>query len=103
MAVARALRGAARRTDAVARMGGDEFVVLLDGCAPEGAQRIAEDLRGACAHLHPAVSLSVGVACGTPGDVAGIERLAVDSDRALYAAKGAGRDRVVWAEPRRGR
>lgn len=99
--VARALAATAREVDSVGRMGGEEFVVLLPGCDAAGAEQVAQRLVGAARTLvHPElgdavpVTVSAGVAVArsrddTVGDL--LRRV----DRALYAAKAAGRDRVV--------
>jgi diguanylate cyclase (GGDEF)-like protein len=103
--LARVLREAAREVDSIARMGGEEFCILLPHCDQDGAMRLAERVHAA---MHEAVwtgatqrlTVSVGVAVAlapeeTPEAV--LER----ADQALYRAKNDGRDRVVVAEPRR--
>ncbi|QOW19651.1 diguanylate cyclase [Lysobacter ciconiae] len=111
-AVAAAAAGCVSRPgDLVARTGGEEFAALLSHVDAAGAATVAEHIRQAVADLaigHPAtergrVSVSVGVATVVPtrdGDP--IELLAA-ADRALYAAKADGRDRVrvapALAEP----
>ena len=90
----------------VARWGGEEFVVLAPAIPRRHLDGLAERVRAAVAALalpHPAfpgrhVTVSVGAAwcggdspCGTPDD------LLHEADRALYAAKKAGRDRCVVA------
>lgn len=93
-----------RAADVPCRWGGEEFCVLLPETDSEGALAIAERLRARVAELEMRVgdlkirtTLSVGIACypqDDPGTLAGfLER----ADRALYAAKQAGRDRVVMA------
>ena len=76
-----------------ARIGGEEFVCLLPGQTPEQARRLAErlgaDLRGGPLP----VTFSAGVAPVQPGDTLGA--LMARADAAMYAAKEAGRDRVV--------
>ena len=76
-----------------ARIGGEEFVCLLPGQTPEQARRLAErlgaDLRGGPLP----VTFSAGVAQVQPGDTLGA--LMARADAAMYAAKEAGRDRVV--------
>lgn len=76
-----------------ARIGGEEFVCLLPGQTPEQARRLAErlgaDLRGGPLP----VTFSAGVAQVRPGDTLGA--LMARADAAMYAAKEAGRDRVV--------
>ena len=107
--VAAELRMVCRSGDVVARLGGDEFAVLLvrEGPADGSAER---DLRAVADRFHDAVaassvpgdpahrlSVSVGVARTLAGESA--EALVARADAALYAAKRAGRDRVVDAPP----
>jgi diguanylate cyclase (GGDEF)-like protein len=93
-----------RAADVVGRLGGEEFAVLLHGCDAEGAEAYAEDLRAALAeHAADPVTrftVSLGVAALDDGDGTA-EGLVLAADRALYAAKEQGRDRVVRAAPRR--
>ncbi len=109
--LAELLRSNVRPTDTVARIGGEEFVVLLPGAGTESAvvlgQRLCEAVREASwEDLMPAESLtvSVGVASRTPRLVTqrDIERDVAEllgcADGALYDAKRQGRDRVVLAE-----
>jgi diguanylate cyclase (GGDEF)-like protein len=105
-AVARCLGLAIRRPyDLLARYGGEEFVLLLPGCGLEDAKRIAESARAAvhAAEIpHPTaesgvVTVSVGVGGRIPGKVDDPAKLVAVADRALYAAKRLGRDRVVVA------
>jgi diguanylate cyclase (GGDEF)-like protein len=100
-AVAVAIGQAVRDEDTPARYGGEEFAVLLRQASAEQAVEIAERIRRAVVHLHPAslgiaepVTVSVGVAVAGPNDV-GIPRLVERADQALYRAKRQGRDRVV--------
>jgi diguanylate cyclase (GGDEF)-like protein len=97
--VAARLATAARDGETVARYGGEEFVLVLPGCPAAEARQRAEALRALCdttpmtAHgrLLP-VTISAGVAQLRPGD--GIGALIDAADRALYAAKTLGRNRV---------
>lgn len=102
--VAKAISGAVRESDFAARMGGDEFAILLDGAgeaaALEIAQRIVVLLREftrADEQLHE-LSLSIGIATQEGGRVESLDQLARDADRKLYAAKDAGRARIVSQE-----
>lgn len=93
---------AVRTDDLVARIGGDELLVVLVGVHDlDQAVEVAEKLRASVsrplavdgAALVP--SLSIGVALALPGD--GPEVLLARADAAMYAAKRAGRDRVATA------
>ena len=100
-AVARVLAESARAGDTVARLGGEEFVVVLSGAGRREAAERAELIRRRCAalaHAGPAVTVSVGVA-EAPADGADPAGLLARADEAVYAAKAAGRDRVVVAPP----
>ncbi len=79
-----------RSTDFLARHGGEEFAVLLADCGPGEAIGLLERLRSATPHGQ---TCSVGVAYWRQGDRA--EELVARADAALYAAKHAGRDRVI--------
>jgi diguanylate cyclase (GGDEF)-like protein len=103
-ATADALRGVLREADLPGRLGGEEFGVLLPDCDAAGGVLLAERLRAAIsaevAHPDPArtVTVSIGVAAlgaGPPGRALG--KALAAADRALYAAKAAGRDRVKLA------
>jgi len=91
-----------RDIDVAARFGGDEFVVLLPGCASDDAELFAERVRGALAVDHPAELPTVGVSAGILAAVApaSIAVMLQGADSALYNAKRAGRDRTVIAERR---
>lgn len=100
--LARLFEGRLRDIDVAGRTGGEEFLLILPGTVAEGAVQIAEDLRQAFAAMifqgddgdDFRVTLSAGVATVSDADER-IERLWVRADRALYAAKEAGRDRVI--------
>lgn len=95
---------AVRESDLAARYGGEELVLLLPGCELADAQRIGETLRArvleAALH-HPAsavaaqVTVSIGVSAVRPRRDLRPEDLIAAADRALYAAKRGGRNRVV--------
>jgi diguanylate cyclase (GGDEF)-like protein len=80
-----------RMSDALARVGGDEFAVLLPACSLETAAQIAARLRSAV----PAASCSVGVASWDRVET--VEDLLARADAALYEAKQGGRGQVVVA------
>ncbi len=105
--VARSLRASVRRpNDVTARFGGEEFAVILTNTDPPGALFVAERVRArlaeaAIAHTgspHELVTVSIGVATAYPDPLPSWTSLIADADVALYAAKAAGRDRVVAAE-----
>lgn len=92
------LRATLRDGDLAGRLGGDEFAVLLFNCPLDDAKRIGERLREAVSgELHARdgrrVTLSAGLALARPGE--DFEALYRRADQALYAAKAAGRNRVV--------
>jgi len=96
--IANRLQESVRLTDTVARMGGDEFTVLLSGLRHEReAQKIASQVvSNVCAPIvidgrTVEVSVSVGVAT-CPEDGGDVETLLRNSDAALYQAKARGRN-----------
>ena len=99
--------GGARGTDLAARYGGEEFAMILPHTDRIRAEHVAERVRAAVADFsflepdHPLrVTVSAGVATFAPGlDIASAEQLVAAADRALYAAKKAGKNRVVVHEP----
>jgi diguanylate cyclase (GGDEF)-like protein len=101
-AVGDVLAHALRTSDFAARLGGEEFVALLPDTDIAGAEKVAETLRQRIdairvTDVDRAITASVGVAVlpGHAGDGDGLLRMA---DRALYAAKAAGRNRVEVAD-----
>ena len=101
--LARVLREASREVDSIARIGGEEFCILLPHCELEGATRLAQRVHAAVRaaawdSLARPITVSVGLAVAQSPDETPQAVLA-RADRALYRAKNDGRDRVVVAEP----
>ena len=100
-AFADVLRSNTRRMDLSARFGGEEFIAVLGGGAVPPAVAFAERVRAAiAAESFPwgRITVSAGVAAYEEG-MGSYEILVASADRALYAAKAGGRDRVMVAEP----
>jgi diguanylate cyclase (GGDEF)-like protein len=98
-AVAETIRGGIRRIDVAARYGGDEFVALLPETDPTGGWVLAEKIRlgvagRAIEDLVEPPTVSVGVV-SFPRDGASADALLISADRAMYASKRAGRNRVA--------
>ena len=97
--VARRLAVATRDVDLVARVGGDEFVVVCEEVSLAEIEEIADRLVAAVAPPILAggetvlLSCSAGVAYVEPGEVADPDRLLLVADRVMYEAKAAGRAR----------
>lgn len=93
-----------RETDVVARIGGEEFCMLLPNTPPEGAQHVAELVRLAVEEDPVALpdgsrlnlTVSIGVSTLQPDQDVLPDRLIEVADTALYQAKSAGRNRVVF-------
>ena len=101
--VAGQLVGALRPADVVARYGGEELMVILPNCGLEDAAAKAEMLRmrvEGLSELHGVpISASFGVAT-VPETSTNAADIIPMADAALYAAKGAGKNRVVLSEKR---
>jgi diguanylate cyclase (GGDEF)-like protein len=103
--VADRLRGLVRETDTIARMGGDEFVVVQAPIRdPSEATSLAQQIISLMSEPfdldgHQAViGASIGIAVG-PGDGLKPDRLLRNADLALYRAKGDGRGTFCFFEP----
>ncbi len=88
-----------RANDLAARIGGEEFCLLLPGSSVESAptidQRLREELPAIGAGLGFPISFSSGLALRQPGET--LESMMIRADKALYAAKEGGRDRLELA------
>ena len=103
--VAQALQGHIRKSDLLARIGGEEFALVMLGTQPPGARVVLERLRLAVAALRlPAgattlgCTISIGITDRVDSDV-DWPMLYKRADEALYDAKTRGRSRVVEATP----
>ncbi len=95
--VGRVLTRVARAEDRACRIGGEEFALLLPGADERAAAIVAERVRRDVQHRAPAagpVTISLGVAASRGDDG---QALLATADARLYAAKEAGRNRVVGA------
>lgn len=102
--VAERLKGAMRREDTLARVGGDEFVILLSDLN-EQAHEITELVANKCLSVFQTpflingqprnIGTSIGIAIGK-GDCSA-EKLLIAADNAMYRAKEAGRKQFFWA------
>jgi diguanylate cyclase (GGDEF)-like protein len=102
-AISHALRAVTRELDLTARLGGEEFALLLPGTTLDNARTVAEHVRLAISqcsvstasgeelHVTASFGASEFPTCGT------IDTLIATADRALYEAKRDGKDRVVAA------
>jgi two-component system cell cycle response regulator len=100
VAVGRAIKEAVREGDQVFRFGGEEFAVIAPVATVGGILQIGERVRRAVAALvlpYGPVTVSVGVGLGPTADRPTTSALFQTVDHALYAAKSAGRNRIVAA------
>ncbi|GGQ77063.1 GGDEF domain-containing protein [Couchioplanes azureus] len=104
--VARRLEQACRRDDVIARFGGEEFAILAADVSRTELHELAERVRHSIVAqpvpVTTGVELTVTVSLGgatTPRVIPGSDELVRVADAALYAAKNAGRDRVVLGHP----
>lgn len=99
--VADIVRSGVRKIDVAARYGGDEFVALLPETDPTGGWVLAEKIRLTVADqglpgVDPGPTVSVGVV-SYPADGRSADALLVSADRAMYASKRGGKNRVARA------
>jgi diguanylate cyclase (GGDEF)-like protein len=98
--LAEVLSGATRTVDLAARLGGEEFAVLLPNTDAEGARGVAERVQRDLADLSvevPGDSVTVTASFGISSfpEGAALAELINDADRCLYEAKRAGKNRIV--------
>ncbi len=101
--LAQCLRDERRSADVVARIGGEEFALILPETEVNGALKVSRKIRAALtgpSELKRPITLSMGINVlrGTNGEM---ETLMQQADSALYEAKGLGRDRVCVFEDKR--
>ncbi|CAH1673468.1 MULTISPECIES: GGDEF domain-containing protein [unclassified Chelatococcus] len=107
-AFARCGSGCLRNSDIFGRLGGEEFAIVLADCTAEEALGIAERIRTLFASERVVladgrpVAATVSIGCGSSrSSHPGIDHLLLVADNALYAAKAAGRNRVIVAASER--
>jgi diguanylate cyclase (GGDEF)-like protein len=100
------LKAGVRTNDVVARMGGEEFIILLSNTPPQGAVALAEKLRKILDSnpmkvddLSIPMTASFGVSGYAEKQQGPIEALYAAADKALYTAKNSGRNRVEYSAP----
>ncbi|UGB37349.1 GGDEF domain-containing protein [Frateuria soli] len=106
LALVGSIRGTLRAGNAIGRIGGEEFVVLAPDTGLEQAMVLAERIRRTIestpllveGHLLQ-LTVSIGAAAAEPGAQEDVMNLLQRADAALYAAKHAGRNRVMAADP----
>jgi len=105
--IGRRLRSAVRSYDAVGRYGGEEFLIVLAGCGLRDSAARAEELRRSICERQfeldgrpIRLTVSLGVVAATEPALSTGECLIREADKALYAAKRAGRNRVAVAPAR---
>jgi diguanylate cyclase (GGDEF)-like protein len=103
ISLARLCNSDLRESDAIGRYGGEEFSILLPGADSKTAMMVAERLRGRIeatpmqTDAGPiSITVSIGVVC-TANGLTDLAALLDQADKAMYAAKRAGRNRVVLA------
>ncbi len=103
--IAGVLRDRTRESDVLARIGGDEFAIVLPRCSPAEARVVAESVAEAIAEHHPSdealgpITASIGVAMFGEDPRTSIESVISEADTAMYAVKDGGRDGVRVFDP----
>lgn len=102
--LSRRMRSVVREEDTIARMGGDEFIVLLPDTDADGAANVAQKLLGAIAQPYAVeqyrltLTASIGIAI-YPNDGTNLEALSKSADTAMYLAKREGRRGYRFCTP----
>lgn len=99
------LKVAARSTDLCARIGGEEFAVLMPTTELEGSRQVAELIQTELAKARIPhrncdrgfLTVSIGLNVITPGRTSSIDLFLMETDQALYTAKESGRNRISVA------
>ncbi len=89
-----------RPSDMMARIGGEEFAILLPETNVDGAKLLAERLRATIAEVYMdadsrRLHITGSFGCAELGENCNLETMMADADAALYEAKQTGRNRVV--------
>ncbi len=100
-AVSDVIRRACRSSDEIFRYGGEELALLLPDTPDDGAATVCERVRKAVEGLYlpqgkigPGLTISLGVAAFDGAERVSVEEILLRADKALYASKSAGRNRV---------
>ena len=101
--VADLLRGGVRIFDVCARFGGEEFVIVMPGATPQVAMHVAERIRRQVEQhaAHDSLPITVSIGVGMLSSHATVDDLVSAADRALIAAKTAGKN-LVWLDRQTG-
>lgn len=97
--VAEVIKNALRKSDIVCRWGGEEFLVVLKGLTETQGRLLAEKVRGAVEsstfrHKNGTISITISLGIASYRDGESPDQLILRADKALYAAKDAGRNLV---------
>jgi diguanylate cyclase (GGDEF)-like protein len=93
------LRGLTRKSDILCRWGGEEFIILAPDCGLSDARRLAENIRtsimeGRFVDKNPDLQLTLSAGIAEAREAESGEQIVARADKALYAAKDKGRNRV---------
>ena len=99
--MAKRLQDVVRASDQIVRLGGEEFLVIMQDASVSQIKTTAERIRSEVAAIpfhqietQPSITVSIG--CSQVGDARTIKKSLEAADNALYVAKGAGRNRVAF-------